>query len=109
MSSTDYSETIVDCPSLGLRGVSLRTVERILQDDYQTLESFSFVLRCDSSGKLTVTDSVPIGRPVERTRFSCSGPGLTLRSTGPAQISLPHNHGPTFHRSGAALPRDASP
>jgi hypothetical protein len=62
MSGIDYSETIVDCPSLGLRDVSLRTVERVLQDDYQTLESFSFVLRCDSSGKLTVTDSVPIAQ-----------------------------------------------
>ena len=61
MSGIDYSETIVDCPSLALQDVSLRTVERILQEDYQTLESsFSFVLRCDSSGKLTVTDSVPI-------------------------------------------------
>jgi hypothetical protein len=60
MSGIDYSETIVDCPSLGLQDVSLRTVERILQDDYQTLESFSFVLRCDPSGKLIVTDSAPI-------------------------------------------------
>jgi len=78
MSGIDYSETIVDCPSLGLRDVSLRTVERILQDDYQTSESFSFVLRCDSSGKLTVTDSVPIAPATllskDRTCFSSSGP-----------------------------------
>jgi len=60
MSGTDYSQTIVDCPSLGLRDVSLRTVERILQDEWQTLESFGFVLHCDSNGRLTVADSVPI-------------------------------------------------
>jgi hypothetical protein len=60
MSGTHYSETIVDCPSLGLRDVSLSTVERILQDEWQTLESFAFVLGYNSNGRLTVTDSVPI-------------------------------------------------
>ena len=60
MSGRDYSQTLVDCPSLGLQNVSLSTIERILQDEWQTVESFGFVLRCDSGGRLTVVDSVPI-------------------------------------------------
>ena len=60
MSESDYSQVIVDCPSLGLRDVSLSAIERILQDELQTVESFGFVLCCESDGRLTVVDSMPI-------------------------------------------------
>jgi hypothetical protein len=60
MSGSDYSHIIVDCPSLGLRDVSLSAIERILQDELQTVESFGFVLCCESNGRLTVVDSTPI-------------------------------------------------
>ena len=60
MSRSDYSQVIVDCPSLGLRDVSLSAIERILQDELQTVESFGFVLCCESDGRLTVVDSMPI-------------------------------------------------
>ena len=56
-------QTMVDCPSLGQRDVSLSTIERILQDEWQTLEPFAFVLSCDSNGRLTIADSVPIASP----------------------------------------------
>jgi len=59
MTSINYNQTIVDCPSLGLQDVPLRTVERMVQHTWQTRESISFVLHCDLDGRLTVIDSVP--------------------------------------------------
>ena len=53
--------SVVDCPSLGLEAVSLRTAERIVQNERQTLLPIAFVVHRGADGHLTVIDTVPHG------------------------------------------------
>jgi hypothetical protein len=59
MVAIDYDRTTVDCPACGLQRVTLRAVERMVQHAWGTKRAIRFVLYRDSSGGLTVTDSLP--------------------------------------------------
>jgi hypothetical protein len=59
MNRLDYDNTIVDCPSLRLRGVPLRAVEREVQRAWRTMRPIRFVLHKGDKGNLTVISSIP--------------------------------------------------
>lgn len=59
MNKVDYDQLFVDCPSLRLKNVTLRTVEREVQQVWGTNDPIDFVLYRGSGGRPTVTDSVP--------------------------------------------------
>lgn len=59
MNTLNYDETIVDCPGLDLRRITLRTVERIVQAAWHTTKSVSFRVHQSDDGRLTVIESLP--------------------------------------------------
>jgi hypothetical protein len=64
MTVLDYHHTVVDCPSLGLQAVPLRTVERLVQNAWQTRLPIAFVVHRGGGDHLTVVDSVPHGASI---------------------------------------------
>jgi hypothetical protein len=54
-----YDRLIVDCPALRLSQVTLRTVERIVQQVWRTNKSIAFRLHESKDGHLTVIESIP--------------------------------------------------